>query len=156
MELKQGMIVNTVSFGVLEINPQDVYTFPQGIPGFEGNTQYIIIQPDPSLPFCYFQSVEESSLTLLVCNPFIFFEDYDFQLTDIHQLELNITNEADVVVWSVVTINKDHSGATMNLLAPVVVNVNEKIGKQIILHDSKYRVKHTIIFPESDDIMTEG
>jgi flagellar assembly factor FliW len=150
------MIVNTASFGTLEVDPQDIYEFPYGIPGFEENLQYIIVQPDPSLPFCYFQSVDESSLSLLVCNPFIFFEDYDFQLTDTHQQELNITNEADIAIWSVVTIDKEHIGATMNLLAPIVVNVNEKKAKQIILHDSNYRVKHIMTFPESDDIVAEG
>ncbi|MEX2459808.1 MAG: flagellar assembly protein FliW [Paenibacillaceae bacterium] len=151
------MIVNTASFGILEIDPQDVYTFPHGIPGFEGNMKYIIVQPDPSMPFCYFQSVEESSLTLLVCNPFLFFLEYDFQLSDANQQELNITDAVEVAVWSVVTIDKDKNGATMNLLAPIVVNVQEKRGKQVILHDSNYSIKHKMSFPETDEaIITEG
>jgi flagellar assembly factor FliW len=151
------MIVNTASFGALEVDPLDIYQFPYGIPGFEENLQYIIVQPDPSLPLCYLQSVEESRLSLLVCNPFIFFTDYDFQLSDTHQQELNITNEADVAVWSVVTIDKDNNGATMNLLAPIVVNIQEKRGKQVILHDSSYSIKHKLSFPETDEaIIAEG
>jgi len=144
------MIVNTMSFGELKIDPQDVYEFPRGIPGFEDNQRYIIVQPDPTLPFCYIQSVEESSITLLVCNPFIFFEDYDFQLTEANQQELNILEENDVAVWSVVTVDKQQSGATVNLLAPIIVNIREKCGKQIILNNSDYQIKHKLSFPDSD------
>lgn len=151
------MIVNTASFGTLEIDPQDIYQFPHGIPGFEEYLHYIIVQPDPTLPFCYLQSVEESNLALLVCNPFLFFTNYDFQLSDTHQQELNITNEADVAVWSVVTIDKENDGATMNLLAPIIVNIQEKRGKQVILHDSSYLIKHKLSFPETDEaIIAEG
>jgi flagellar assembly factor FliW len=146
------MIVSTLSFGELEIEPQEVYEFPQGIPGFEEYHRFIIVQPNAELQFCYLQSVEESGLALLVCNPFLFFKDYDFQLSEAYQQELRITEEKDVVVWSVVTINWQSNEATMNLLAPIVVNIREKRGKQIILHDSEYRTKHNLTFPNSEEL----
>jgi flagellar assembly factor FliW len=149
MEMNFGMIVNTLSFGELEIDPKDIYEFANGIPGFEEYIQFIIVQPDPEMQFCYIQSIEESNIAFLVCNPFIFHEDYDFQLSDTNQHELNIENEADVAVWSVVTIDRNNNEVTLNLLAPIVVNVRDKRGKQIILHDSEYKTKHKLAFPNS-------
>lgn len=152
MELNITMIVSTTSFGELEIEPSEIYEFPQGIPGFEEYHQYIIVQPDVEMQFCYLQSVEESGLALLICNPFLFFKDYDFQLPDTNLQELRVLEEKDLVVWSVVTINWQSNEATMNLLAPIVVNIREKRGKQIILHDSDYRTKHNLTFPNSREL----
>ncbi len=146
------MIVSTLIFGELEIEPQEIYDFPQGIPGFEEFHRFIIVQPEAELQFCYLQSVEESGLALVICNPFLFFKDYDFLLSESNQQELRIAQEEDVVVWSVVTINLQSNKATMNLLAPIVVNITEKCGKQIILHDSEYRTKHELIFPETAEM----
>jgi flagellar assembly factor FliW len=143
------MIVNTLSFGELTIDPQDIYEFTNGIPGFEENQHYIIVQPDPEMQFCYIQSIEESSLALLVCNPFLFYADYDFQLSEANQQELNIENESEVAVWSVVTVDRINSEASLNLLAPIVVNIRGKRGKQIILHDSNYEIKHKLSLPDS-------
>jgi flagellar assembly factor FliW len=143
------MIVNTLSFGELEIEAGDVYEFASGIPGFEENQRYIIVQPDPEAQFCYIQSVELSSLAFLVCNPFLFFEDYDFQLSEGIQQELKIENKEDVAVWSVVSIDRQNNQVTLNLLAPIIVNVRVKRGKQIILHDSNYQIKYKLSLPDS-------
>lgn len=147
------MIVNTLSFGELKIEPEDIYDFANGIPGFEENHRFIIVQPDPEMQFCYIQSVEESNLAFLVCNPFIFYTDYDFQLSETNQQELNIENEADVAVWSVVSVDRQSNEVTMNLLAPIVVNIHKKRGKQIILHDSDYKIKHKLSIPVSSEKM---
>jgi flagellar assembly factor FliW len=147
------MIVNTLSFGELEIDPQEVYEFSQGIPGFEEYHHYVIIQPEVEQQFCYIQSIEESGLALLVCNPFVYFKDYDFQISEMNLNELKIKSEGDVTVWSVVTINWQKNEASMNLLAPIVVNIRERLGKQIILHDSEYRTKHKLTFPNSEEII---
>jgi flagellar assembly factor FliW len=42
MEMNLGMIVNTLSFGELEIDLKDIYEFANGIPGFEDYIQFII------------------------------------------------------------------------------------------------------------------
>jgi flagellar assembly factor FliW len=149
MELNHYMIVNTLSFGELKIDPEDIYEFANGIPGFEENLRFIIVQPDPEMQFCYIQSVEESKLAFLVCNPFLFYEDYDFQLSETNLQELTIEEEADVAVWSVVTVDKSNNKISLNLLAPIVVNIRSKRGKQIILHDSNYQVKHSLSLPRS-------
>jgi flagellar assembly factor FliW len=150
------MIVNTQSFGELKIDPEDIYDFANGIPGFEEHQRFIIIQPDPDMQFCYIQSVEESKLAFLVCNPFLFYVNYDFQLTETNQQELNIEAEEDVAVWSVVTVDRSSNEITLNLLAPIVVNIRSKRGKQIILHESNYQIKHNLSLPSSGNTTNVG
>jgi flagellar assembly factor FliW len=147
------MNVQTLFFGELEVEDKDIVTFSQGIPGLEDLTQYTIIQPDPSIPFQYFQSLEHEQITFLVTNPFLFFEDYDIELPEFVQEELHIEHPEDVAVWTIVTVNADYTRASVNLLAPIIINNSNRTAKQIILHDSEYKVKHDLAlgdFTETD------
>ncbi|MDD9271801.1 flagellar assembly protein FliW [Paenibacillus sp. GCM10023248] len=142
------MQISTLFFGELEVHESEIFTFPQGVPGFEGLTKFTLVQPEDSAPFSYIQSIEESGLSFLVTDPFLFFKEYDIHLPESLQEELKIENPGDVLVWSVVTVNKDFTKITLNLLAPIIWNVKEKLAKQIILHDSEYGIKHEIVLHE--------
>jgi flagellar assembly factor FliW len=143
------MRVSTANFGELDIKAEDIFTFSQGIPGFEDLRQFIIIQPDPQLPFSYLQSVEQGELSIIITNPFLFHPDYELQLSDQTQEELGIEEEKDVLVWTTVSIKDQMKDATTNLLAPIIVNVSKKRGKQMILHGSDYTTKHRLMQKET-------
>ena len=148
------MKIKTFHFGDIEIDDDSIVHFPQGIPAFEDHQYFAFIQPDENIPFSYMQSVDHGELALVVTNPFLFYPDYEFELPESTKEELKIRSEEDVCVWAVVTVKGRLADATLNLLAPVVVNVNEKLGRQIILHDSGYRTKHRLIPEEQAAIRT--
>jgi flagellar assembly factor FliW len=143
------MRVSTANFGELDIETEDIFTFPQGIPGFEDLRRFVIIQPDPQMPFSYLQSVEQGELSIIMTNPFLFYPDYELQLSDQTQEELGIEQEKDVLVWSTVSIKDQIKDATTNLLAPIIVNVKKKCGKQVILHGTDYITKHRLMQKET-------
>jgi flagellar assembly factor FliW len=136
--------IETRQFGELDIREEDIVKFERGLPGFEQLKRFIFVEPDPDLPFSFLQSVEDADVAFIVTNPFLFYPDYEFELSPSVQEELNIVSERDVAVWSVVTVREKASDATVNLLAPLVVNVKEKRGRQIVLHDSGYGTKHPL------------
>jgi flagellar assembly factor FliW len=69
--------------------------------------------------------------------------------------EMQLHNESDAMIFSIVSVNGISEEITINLLAPVVINVVKKLGKQIILDLSDYQTKHTILFTgNSDDRVT--
>jgi flagellar assembly factor FliW len=139
------MNITTLQFGELTIAEKEVFTFPQGIPGFEQFVSYIFIQPDMESPFIFLQCVDDRNVALLLTNPFEFFPDYDMELSDSVVTELGIESKEDVAVWSVVSVGEQLEEATLNLLAPIIVNVNTKLGKQVILHGSSYNAKHKLM-----------
>ena len=51
-------------------------------------------------------------------------------------------------IYTIVTLSKEFKKSTSNLLAPVVINVKEKKGKQFVLNNSPYTTKHPL-FKES-------
>jgi flagellar assembly factor FliW len=145
------MKMTTMRFGEIEIDEEKIIDFRQGIPGFEQFHQYIIIQPDAESPFSFMQSLEDSNLSLIVTNPFIFYPAYDFELSDAILDELKIEEREDVMTFSIISITSHLSNATINLLAPVIINIKKKLGKQIILHQSEYKTKHLLIIDESNE-----
>ncbi|WP_339205359.1 flagellar assembly protein FliW [Paenibacillus sp. FSL K6-3182] len=117
---------------------QTSYKFEQGIPGFEHLTQFIFEEVGDNLPMKLMKAGDEPSISLLVADPFLFYPEYEWQLPDHVKEELGINSEEEVEIWSVLTINTDFANATINLLAPIILNRRTLLGKQLILHDNTY------------------
>ncbi|WMT40664.1 flagellar assembly protein FliW [Paenibacillus sp. D2_2] len=133
------MELDTAQFGVVDVKEKQIFNFPKGIPGFEEYTQFAVIDL-PDGPFSYLQSVQESQIALLITDPFIFFPDYEFELSDhaIEELELGTL----LMIRCILTLNKEVSKSTINLLAPVVFNLETQRAKQVILHSTEYSSRH--------------
>ncbi|MEY8739661.1 flagellar assembly protein FliW [Bacillales bacterium AN1005] len=118
-----------------------IYHFPKGLPGFEEEDTFVIV-PWEDTPFNYLQSVKEPGLAFLLVSPFMFVPDYSFELSEADKEELEIQDQ--VSVYSIVTIQAEANKSTMNLLAPVVLNPDKRMGKQVVLHQSSYETRHLI------------
>ena len=140
----------STKLGEFEFNEENVLHFPLGIPGFDSQKKFILVTKK-NIPYFYFlQSVEDENLMFILTDPFIFYDDYSFQLTDEELLFLKIKNKIefgkDVFVFSIVTIKGNEKKFSLNLKAPVIINFREKIGKQVILYDYNYPVRFEIDF----------
>ena len=91
------------------------------------------------------QSLEDPSLAVVVIAPTMIQPDYAAEIggDDAYQLELEDPDDADI--WSIVTIVGDPRLSTVNLLAPVIVNRKRGIGKQVILSDARYSLRHPLL-----------
>lgn len=144
------MKLNTKNFGELDIDEKKIISFPEGLPGFEEEKEFVIINnEDEENPFCWLQSVKNPDLAFVIVNPFFVFSDYSVDLSETVQEKLKIKDEKDVAVYSIVVVPEDLKKMTANLLGPIVINVRERLGKQVILDDPRYTTKH-YIFPQED------
>jgi flagellar assembly factor FliW len=137
------MIVNTRDFGEVEIAEESVLSFPDGVLSFEDNKAFTILSPlgDEQYPM-WLQSTQNGNLCFIVYNPFDMILNYEL---DEDQLlsELDVGEETNVLILCIAVIPEDHKKTTINLKSPVVINLDTKIGKQIIL-ESDYPVRHPI------------
>ena len=93
----------------------------------------------------FLQSIKQEKIGFVVAYPFAFKTDYSFELSDEEIEKLQITDEKDVITYTVVTLQNSLEESTMNLLAPIVVNVKNKKGKQVVLLDNeKYPLKYAL------------
>lgn len=91
--------------------------------------------------------MKTAGLAFVIVSPFVFFKDYDFNLDESVVEALDITSEKEVAVFVILTVKDPFQQTTANLQAPVIFNVEKKMGKQVILTGTSYETRH-IIFQE--------
>jgi flagellar assembly factor FliW len=139
------MLIHTVNFGNLEVPEDKVITFKEGLPGFPQIHRFAVLELDELKPFQYLQALDDPPIALFVINPFLVDPTYEFRLTDSDMEDVQSTNSAELAVYAVATIPENPNHATLNLMAPIVINDRDRCGKQVILHESKYTVKHPLL-----------
>ena len=145
------MKLNTKNFGEIEIDKEKIILFPEGILGFEEEKQFIIINnEDEENPFQWLQSVSNPDLAFVIINTFFVYPNYDIVIPETAQNKLKIKDEKDIIIYSIVVVPEDMEKMTTNLLGPIIINIHEKIGKQIVLDDNRYSTKH-YIFKENPE-----
>ncbi|MEN3043198.1 MAG: flagellar assembly protein FliW [Fervidobacterium sp.] len=129
--------------GEFDLNENEVLFFPEGIPGFESLKKFAIISLEETRPIFWLVSLEDETVALPIIDPWIVEEDYEVELSQNELQILKIEDPNDLVVWCVVTIpiGKPEE-TTVNLKAPIVINLKNGIGLQVILE--KYELKHPI------------
>jgi len=140
------MIIQSTRFGALDIAETDIINFPRGIPGFPDEKTFVAVVSDPDSPFSFLQSATEANLAFLLANPFTFFNDYEFTLDDEVAEELGVSPEQPPQIFIIATVKEQLKDMTANLLAPLVINGQERIGRQIVLDHSNYGTRH-LLFP---------
>jgi len=68
---------------------------------------------------------------------FAFKKDYSFDISDEDREQLQIEKEEEVLTYTIVTMKETLEDSTTNLLAPIIINIDKKLGKQIVLQDNK-------------------
>ena len=140
--------INTLRFGELEIEEQDVVRFADGIPAFEDEHEFVVLPYEEGTPYMFLQSMATPELAFLMTDPFVFFPDYSFELDDENMERMGIGSMDDMLVCTL--ISSPGSGVadmTANLLAPIIMNRHTRQAKQVVLEKTQYTTKHRL-FPE--------
>ncbi|AOR22901.1 flagellar assembly protein FliW [Clostridium taeniosporum] len=139
------MIFVSKVHGNIEYDEKNKITFKKGILGFENLKDYILVDIKGYEPFKLLQSLEDDDMGLILVSPFEFHENYEVKLSNEQIDKLCIEDEKEVVVFTTVTLNSDPKKITTNLKAPIIINISNKLGEQIILDKSDYEIKHLLI-----------
>ncbi|MVX62361.1 flagellar assembly protein FliW [Clostridium chromiireducens] len=131
--------------GEIEYEESNIINFAKGIPGLHELKKFILLDLQGYEPFKLLQSLEDDEISLIVTSPYEFFKDYEFKLSEETIKNLNIDSPEQVNVITTVTLNSDVKKITTNLQGPIVINTSNNLGEQIILDNSKYKVKNPLI-----------
>lgn len=141
--------LTTTYFGTIRYQPECVVRFPLGLPGFEDQQRFLLIEQELNKPIVFLQSVGRPDLCFIALPTALVTESYELILSpeDLVALGLAETPAAeanpDVLCLALVTLNEDKP-ATANLLSPVVINWRRHLGVQPVPSDSPYSHQHPI------------
>jgi len=127
------MDVWTTRFGNLSVNPQDEIWFENGLIGLEDCRRWVILSDSNNPSLGWLQSLEQGHIALGVVSPRRFVSDYQLRVDrcDLKTLGLETVHDAEVVVIA----SRQQTGLTLNLRAPLVINVEKRRGCQVVAKD---------------------
>lgn len=131
------MKIDTYLFGSVEISPEKVITFPNGLVGFESSKRYMLAhESTDGQPSSFtLQSLDDPMLAFQIVDPTTLGFNYELELSDAENALLGTPAPEDVLVMQV--LSKTEEGGTKsinpNLRAPLLINTKARIGMQKIM-----------------------
>ena len=135
------MHIDTVRFGQVDIDPGRILTFQGGLPGLEEHETYAILQFEEGNPIVWLQCTTDAGVCLPVVDAFVLEPGYVFDLSDEDVKALALQSPEDLHVLSVLVIPENIQAMTVNLAAPIVINMRNGQARQTILGGTEWGVR---------------
>lgn len=129
------MQIATTHFGPVEIEVDDILLFPRGVIAFEDCRHWVLLSDADNPALAWLQSVSRSEVALPVISPRRFTPDYTLHISrgQLAPLELSHFDEA----YLLAVVSQSDGDLTVNLKAPLIINLNRRLGRQVITSDEQ-------------------
>jgi flagellar assembly factor FliW len=141
--------VQTKFFGELEYQGEDLFRFPSGLPGFEDHRSFVFLKKPGLEPLMFLQSLCNRSLCFILLPIGTIDRNFQLELTQDEIREIGLVPErtpviGDDILCAALVCTGEGKVPTANLMAPVVVNLHNNIGMQVIHPESRYSHLHPL------------
>jgi flagellar assembly factor FliW len=143
-ESPQTRTVQTSRFGEVTFSETDVFEFPWGLPGFADHRRFLALSLAEQPSFVWLQSLDDPSIAIPAADPWQIFPDYEPHMPGYATEALELRSPEDFTMLCVVVVTKDAEEMTMNLMAPIVMNLKIRRARQVMLENSPYSVRTPI------------
>lgn len=135
------MKVETYLFGAVEVIPEKVINFPNGLVGFEQNKRFMLVhEADKAQPASYtLQSLDDPTIAFQIVDPTTLGFNYELSLSDAENALLQTPAADDIAVMQVLFKQEEggKAGISPNLRAPLVINTRLRVGLQKVMETMK-------------------
>jgi len=141
--------IPTKYFGILSCREDAVFEFPRGLPAFEDERRFVLIELAENSPLVFLQSLTLPTLCFLAFPILVVDREYRLGVPgeDLAALDLDPKRQPalgdEVLVLALVSLH-DGFSLTANLMAPVVLNLKTRRGLQAIRQDQLYSHQHVV------------
>jgi flagellar assembly factor FliW len=141
------MRYQTTRFGEIQFPEEVVMQFSEGILGFPAERRYILLEQDAEgSPFKWLQSLDNPNLAFIVIDPLQIDPHYCFEIDIDTSRVINSSDACECAVMAVVNVPRDAPmHMTANLKAPLVVNVANGLGRQLVLGATHYAISTPVL-----------
>jgi len=143
----------TKYFGHLECVEEAIFDFPDGLPGFEEDVQFVLLDQPDQKPLVYMQSVCRQDVCFLALPVFAAHPQYSLSMPPDDLALLNLPTDRqphigeDVLCLVLLTV-VEGAAPTVNLRSPIVVNLRNQKGLQSIQLDPLYSFQSPLLAPK--------
>jgi flagellar assembly factor FliW len=129
------MQIATMHFGPVEVEIDDILVFPRGVVAFEDCRHWVLLSDEENPALAWLQSVSRPEVALPVVSPRRFAPEYSVHVGCGQILPLEFTQFDQVYVLAVVSASD--GDLTLNLKAPLIINLDRRLGRQVITNDEQ-------------------
>lgn len=124
------MKIDTTRFGSVDVEADDLLHFPGGVLGLEECRHWVLLADAENDALGWLQSTSQPAIAFAVVCPRRFVPDYQLRVSraELSPLELGEIRDAHVLT----IVGSGQRGITLNLKAPLVINLQRRIGRQVI------------------------
>lgn len=150
--MNDTQLFDTTRFGTVGYIDEDVVLFSDGLVGFPEHRRFLLLCHKPDSPFRWLQSLDEPQLAFLITDPANWVETYAPTIADDEVERLGLVQSAPRLVFVTVTIPPGQPNEmTLNLVGPIVIDLDRRIAIQLVLQDETYTTKHRV-FPQANRV----
>lgn len=135
--------IATRDFGELECSSGADLYFPLGLPGFERENHFVLIEQEAVAPIVFVQSTAAVGVCFLAIPVHQIDPAYQIGITEEDQTVLAVGHSENVLCLAILSAHADRS-VTANLLAPIIVNLVTRVAVQAVRPDTRYSHEHPI------------
>lgn len=129
------MHIRTLHFGQVEIEVDDILLFPHGLIAFEDCRHWVLLADEQNPSLAWLQSVTRPEVALPLVSPRRLVPDYQVRVSRGQLLPLEFSQFDQAYVLAVVS--QSDGDLTLNLKAPLIVNLDRRLGRQVITADEQ-------------------
>jgi flagellar assembly factor FliW len=143
--------IPTKFFGECDCEAGALFSFPSGLPGFEDQRSFFFLKIPGAEPLLFLQSVATRNLCFILLPILVADPHYNLELApdELSELQLPLDRTPVIgrdILCAATICSGDGDTPRANLMAPIVVNLQAKIGMQVIHGESGYSHRHPLLF----------
>jgi flagellar assembly factor FliW len=136
------MKIETTRFGTIEYTHEDhLIHFRDGMIGLSSLKKYILVESTASPLILWLQSIDDAGIAFPVIEPWFFKRDYKIAMTDADRICLGLAEGDRTKAFVVMTVPSQMEGMTVNMKAPVVINLTRASGAQVVQQDKALEIR---------------
>lgn len=132
------MKAETRLFGEIEIADEKIITMETGMIGFPDMRKFALIYDEEKgnkTSVRWFQSMDDPQVAFPVIDPTVIKPDYNPMVSDEILAPLGELNDDNSFILTTLTVPGDIKEMSVNLKAPIVINIENNKGVQLIVED---------------------
>ncbi|MFB3816363.1 MAG: flagellar assembly protein FliW [Candidatus Methylomirabilales bacterium] len=138
-------MVESRRFGCVPVAEENVLRFPEGLPGFEGLREFLLVAPAELAPVQFLVPLADPEISFPILPARLCLADYAPALGAAELDGLQTDRPADLALYAILTFDQAHEQVTANLRAPILLNPAARLGRQVILPDATYALRHALL-----------
>ncbi len=138
-------LLATENLGPISYDPSDVYNFPSGLPAFENERSFLLVEQPHTAPVVFLQSVETPGLAFITLPIDLVAPGYECRPGPGDRKALGMAGGGDVgdlIRLAIITIAG--GAVTANLRAPVLLSPASRRAVQLVPAESPYSPQHPV------------